>query len=94
MITSEHELKLSKSARATQLTGIFSTVNDEEPAMEGYITHKMECHPVCNSQYFMMKQQSLRDLKQQRVAEPLNNIVRNFKPVSNHIHNVSCVILC
>ncbi|KAM8713634.1 hypothetical protein ACLKA7_013885 [Drosophila subpalustris] len=87
MITSEHELKLSKSARATQLTGIFSTVNDEEPAMEGWITHKMECHPVCNAQYFMMKQQSLKSIKQQRTAEPLNNIVKNFKPVSSHIHN-------
>jgi len=44
LIAREHEIKASNSLRGTQSTGIISTVNDEEPAMEGWISHKMECH--------------------------------------------------
>lgn len=87
-IAAEHELKLCKTIKGARLTGIFSTIDDSDSAMEGWITHKMECLPVCNDQYLKMKQHSLRGVKPTRVAEPLNNIVKNYKPVSNHAHNV------
>ncbi|KRG07852.1 uncharacterized protein Dmoj_GI25583 [Drosophila mojavensis] len=45
-IASEQELKLCKTAEGTNLTGIFSTLDNEEPSMEGWITHKMQCLPV------------------------------------------------
>ncbi|KRG07828.1 uncharacterized protein Dmoj_GI26200, isoform B [Drosophila mojavensis] len=45
-IASEHELKLCKTAEGTNLTGIFSTLDNEEQSIEGWITHKMQCLPV------------------------------------------------
>ncbi|KRG07839.1 uncharacterized protein Dmoj_GI26999 [Drosophila mojavensis] len=86
-IASEHELKLCKTAEGTNLTAIFSTLDNEEPSMEGWITHKMQCLPVYNTQYLKMKEHYLRSAKPPRRVKPLNHIVNNYKPVSSHAHN-------
>ncbi|KRG07815.1 uncharacterized protein Dmoj_GI26339 [Drosophila mojavensis] len=86
-IASEHELKLCKTAEGTNLTGIFSTLDNEEPSMEGWITHKMQCLPVYNTQYLKMKEHYFRSAKPPRRVKPLNHIVNNYKPVSSNAHN-------
>lgn len=91
LCATEHELKLSKATSNTQTTGIFSTTDsDSESAMEGVIKYKMECLPVCNAQYLRMKQQACRNARCSHSAEAIGHIVSNFKPVSNHLHNVRC----
>ncbi|KRG07838.1 uncharacterized protein Dmoj_GI26878 [Drosophila mojavensis] len=86
-IASEHELKLCKTTEGTNLTGIFSTLDNEEQSIEGWITHKMQCLPVYNTQYLKMKEHYLRSAKPPRRVKPLNHIVKNYKPVSSHAHN-------
>ncbi|EDW60243.1 general transcription factor IIF subunit 2 isoform X1 [Drosophila virilis] len=87
LLASEHDLKLCKAIKGARLTGIFSTVDDTDSVMEGWVTHKMECLPICNAQYLKMKQQSIRGVRPMRSAEALNHIVKSYKPVSNHAHN-------
>ncbi|ALC41332.1 TfIIFbeta [Drosophila busckii] len=86
-IATELDLKISKSPSSAQRAGIFST-GDGETSIEGWVSHKMDCQPVCNAKYFEMKKESLRTSKHQRGAEPLVNFVKNYKPVSNHIENI------
>lgn len=89
LYATEHELKLSKNTSNGQTTGIFSTTDcDSESAMEGVIKYKMECLPVCNIEYLHMKKQASRSARNRHSAEAIGNIVRNFKPVSDHIENV------
>lgn len=88
LLASEHDLKLCKAIKGARLTGIFSTIDDTDSVMEGWVTHKMECLPICNAQYLKMKQQSIRGVRPMRSAEALNHIVKSYKPVSNHAHNV------
>lgn len=85
----EHELKLSKATPNAPTTGIFSTTEcDTDSVMEGLIKYKMDCLPVCNTEYLDMKQQSSRDARNRQGAKAIGNIVSNFKPVSNHVVNV------
>lgn len=94
LYATEHELKLSKATPNAQTTGIFSTTEcDTDSAMEGVIKYKMECLPVCNTQYLHMKKQASRNARNRHGAEAIGSIVSNFKPVSNHVENVR-LLLC
>lgn len=62
---------------------------NEKIYMEGRIVQKLECRPVVDDTYMKLKRESV-----QRAAEPkrkvmtLDRVVQNFKPVSDHKHNI------
>lgn len=57
--------------------------------MDGRIVQKLECRPVADEAYLSLKREAIR-----RAAEPartivkLDRIVQNYKPVSDHKHNI------
>ena len=58
--------------------------------MEGRIVQKLECRPFADKMYMDMKSESIRKAcvpKQQ--VQSLEKVVTNFKPISDHKHNVS-----
>lgn len=57
--------------------------------MEGKIVEKLECTPYADSIYMNMKAKTIKDYSQpKRKVEQLKDVVTNFKPVSDHKHNV------
>lgn len=62
----------------------------EKLYMEGRIVQKLECKPYADPTYYKLKSESIRKaLMPQRQVQQLKGIVQNFKPVSDHKHNVS-----
>lgn len=62
--------------------------------MEGRIVQKLECKPFADSIYYKLKSESIRKASvPQRQVQQLDKIVQNFKPVSDHKHNVSYFIV-
>lgn len=83
-----------------QLTNVFlATVTDavvpesEKLYMEGRIVQKLECKPYADTTYYKLKSESIRKASiPQRQVQQLDRIVQNFKPVSDHRHNVSSIL--
>lgn len=66
----------------------------EKLYMEGRIVQKLECRPYADPLYYKLKSESIRKASMpQRQVQQLDRIVQNFKPVSNHKHNVSIYAL-
>lgn len=62
--------------------------------MEGRIVQKLECRPYADNTYYKLKSESIRKASMpQRQVQQLDRIVQNFKPVSDHKHNVSIYVL-
>lgn len=62
----------------------------EKLYMEGRIVQKLECRPYADNTYYKLKSESIRKASMpQRQVQQLDRIVQNFKPVSDHKHNVS-----
>lgn len=61
--------------------------------MEGRIVQKLECRPNDDVTYYKLKSESIKKASMpQRQVQQLDRIVQNFKPVSDHPHNV-CLLL-
>lgn len=58
--------------------------------MEGHIKEKLEYRPYADNQYMKLKLESIRKASEPaRKVKRLTKIVHNYKPVSDHRHNVS-----
>lgn len=94
------EHKLDVSVVTKQTLGVFShsvptaTRDDVPPEseklfMEGRIVQRLECRPLGDNAYMKMKLESIRKASQPaRQVKSLEKIVHNFKPVSDHKHNI------
>ncbi|XP_013133988.1 PREDICTED: general transcription factor IIF subunit 2 [Papilio polytes] len=82
-----------------QSLGVFSHVvpattdavvpESEKLYMEGRIVQKLECRPYADNTYYKLKSESIRKASMpQRQVQQLDRIVQNFKPVSDHKHNI------
>lgn len=61
----------------------------EKLFMEGRIVQKLECRPYADKCYMKLKQDSFRQAAvPMRKVLSLDKIVQNFKPVSDHRHNI------
>jgi hypothetical protein len=76
-----------------QTLGVFSQVEGAEKIlMEGTIVEKLECRPYADATYMNMKAKSIKIAAQpKRKVEQLESVVSNFKPISDHKHNVSWI---
>lgn len=95
--------KLNASLVNQQTLGVYSQANLESGkagdeamsvsnnlCMEGRIVQKLECTPVADQAYMKLKLESIKKASiPDKQAVRLDKIVRNFKPVSDHKHNVS-----
>lgn len=95
------EHKLDVSVVTKQTLGVFShsvpSVDRKEDSapegeklfMEGRIVQRLECRPLGDNAYMKMKLESIRKASQPaRQVKSLEKIVHNFKPVSDHKHNI------
>ncbi|KAL4712979.1 hypothetical protein ACJJTC_012049 [Scirpophaga incertulas] len=96
-IPKEHRLDVTNETR--QSLGVFShvvpTMSDsvvpesEKLFMEGRIVQKLECRPYADNTYYRLKSESIKKASlPQRQVQQLDRIVQNFKPVSDHRHNI------
>lgn len=61
----------------------------EKLFMEGRIVQKLECRPYADNTYYKLKSESIRKASMpQRQVQQLDRIVQNFKPISDHKHNI------
>lgn len=57
--------------------------------MVGRIVQRLECRPQADKTYMQLKMESFRSAAQPaRKVQSLDRIVQNFKPVSDHKHNI------
>lgn len=57
--------------------------------MEGRIVQKLECRPYADKCYMKLKLESIKRASVPvRQMQTLERVVQNFKPVSDHKHNV------
>lgn len=57
--------------------------------MEGRIVQKLECRPVADAAYLLLKKEAVRKASEpERKVMTLDRVVQNFKPVSDHKHNI------
>lgn len=62
----------------------------EKLHMEGRIDEKLECRPHADDTYMKLKLESIKKACEPvRKVKQLDRIVLNYKPVSDHRHNVS-----
>lgn len=91
--------RLDVSAITHQTLGVFSHVipsnsdsvvpETEKLSMEGKIVQKLECRPYADNCYMRLKLESIRKASLPvRQVQQLDRIVQNFKPVSDHKHNI------
>ncbi|EAA04044.3 general transcription factor IIF subunit 2 [Anopheles arabiensis] len=96
-IPRDHRLDVSVVTKQT--LGVFShavTTTRDDPVpecekqyMEGRIVQKLECRPYADHCYMKMKLESIRKASQPaRQVKSLEKIVHNYKPVSDHKHNI------
>lgn len=97
-IPKDHELQVSTVTN--QMLGVFShdgpgsadevSSENEKLLLDGRIVQKMDCRPVVDNFYMKLKSESIKkaSVPERRVVR-LDRIVQNFKPVSDHKHNVS-----
>lgn len=97
-----HRLDVSTVTRQT--LGVFSHQPNSAPDaaateaeklfMEGRIVQKLECRPYADNCYMKLKQESIRKASvPQRQVQQYDKVVQNFKPVSDHKHNVRLSIV-
>lgn len=61
----------------------------EKLAMEGRIVQRLECRPYADTCYMKLKLESIRKASVPlRQVKQLEDIVHNYKPVSNHKQNI------
>lgn len=66
----------------------------EKLYMEGHIKEKLEYRPYADRLYMKLKLESIRKASEPtRKVKRLDKIVHNYKPVSDHKHNVSALII-
>ncbi|KAJ8670845.1 hypothetical protein QAD02_002104 [Eretmocerus hayati] len=92
--------KLDVTTVIQQTLGVFShsplssksdaiTPDSEKLSMEGKIVQKLECRPHADHVYMKLKRESIKKASiPQRQVQQLQRAVQNFKPVSDHKHNV------
>ncbi|XP_053685164.1 general transcription factor IIF subunit 2-like [Sabethes cyaneus] len=88
--------RLEPSVVAKQTLGVFShsvptvaTEPEAEQQVVGRIFQKLECRPYDDDCYMKMKLESIRRAAQPvRQTKSLEKIVNNFKPISDHKHNI------
>ncbi|GAB0092915.1 General transcription factor IIF subunit 2 [Sergentomyia squamirostris] len=96
-IPKDHRLDVSVVTKQT--LGVFSHVvpgksdevvpESEKLFMEGRIVQKLECRPYADNCYMKLKLESIRKASQPvRRVQSLEKIVHNYKPVSDHKHNI------
>ncbi|XP_071455320.1 general transcription factor IIF subunit 2 [Hetaerina americana] len=97
-IPKEHRLDVSTVSRLT--LGVFSHVvpsansdsvvpETERLSLEGRIVQKLECRPYADNCYMKLKLESIRKAYvPTRQVRQLDRIVQNYKPVSDHKHNI------
>nr|CAD7412728.1 unnamed protein product [Timema poppensis] len=97
-IPRDHRLDVSTVTRQT--LGVFSHITPssdsdsvvpetEKLSLEGRIVQKLECRPYADKTYMHLKLESIRKASQPiRQVQQLDRIVQNFKPVSDHKHNI------
>ncbi|XP_065172690.1 general transcription factor IIF subunit 2 [Atheta coriaria] len=96
-IPKDHRLDFSTVTQQT--LGVFSHMipektdsvvpETEKLFMEGSIVQKLECRPYADNCYMKLKLESIRKASVPTMqAKHMERIVQNFKPVSNHKHNV------
>jgi len=96
-IPKDHRLDVSLVTRQT--LGVFShytpaltdsiVPESEKLALEGKIVQKLECRPYADNCYMKLKVESIRKASvPNRQVKQLDRIVQNFKPVSDHKHNI------
>uniref|UniRef100_A0A1B6M496 General transcription factor IIF subunit 2 n=1 Tax=Graphocephala atropunctata TaxID=36148 RepID=A0A1B6M496_9HEMI len=97
-IPKEHRLDVSMVTKQT--LGVFSHYSpvpnsdaivpeSEKMCLEGRIVQKLECRPYADSCYMKLKQESIRKaMIPTRSVQQLDKIVQNYKPVSDHKHNI------
>lgn len=67
----------------------------EKLFMEGQIVQKLECRPYADTCYMKLKLESIKKASQPiRKVQSLEKIVQNFKPISDHAHNVKILRIC
>lgn len=97
-IPKEHRLDVSVVTKQT--LGVFSHMipdksddvvpESEKLLMEGRIVQKLECRPKADTCYMKLKLESIKKASMPlRQVQSLDKIVQNFKPISDHKHNVS-----
>lgn len=65
------------------------STESEKLFMEGRIVQRLECRPYADSIYMHLKRESIRKAAvPERKVQSLDKIVQNFKPVSDHKHNI------
>ncbi|XP_067013798.1 general transcription factor IIF subunit 2 [Anabrus simplex] len=91
--------RLDVSAVTHQTLGVFSHITPinmdsiipetEKLSLEGRIVQKLECRPYADNCYMKLKLESIRKASVPvRQVQQLERIVHNFKPVSDHKHNI------
>ncbi|XP_053687068.1 general transcription factor IIF subunit 2-like [Sabethes cyaneus] len=90
--------RLDASVITKQTLGVFShsdpavALQPEAERFEGRIVKRLECRPYDDNCYMKMKLDSIRKASQpRRQTKSLEKIVNNFKPISNHKHNIEYV---
>ncbi|XP_012284805.1 general transcription factor IIF subunit 2 [Orussus abietinus] len=97
-IPKQHRLDVTTVTRQT--LGVFSHLTPvsssdaivpetEKLFMEGRIVQKLECRPYADTCYMKLKLESIKRASvPQRQVQQLDRVVHNFKPVSDHKHNI------
>ncbi|XP_018323445.1 general transcription factor IIF subunit 2-like [Agrilus planipennis] len=96
-IPKDHRLDVSTVTQQT--LGVFSHMTptntdavvpeSEKLFMEGRIVQKLECRPYADNCYMKLKLDSIRKASvPTRKVKQLDKIVQNYKPVSDHKHNI------
>ncbi|XP_015114332.1 general transcription factor IIF subunit 2 [Diachasma alloeum] len=97
-IPKQHRLDVSTVSHQT--LGVFSHVagsnnsdavvpESEKLYMEGRIVQKLECRPNADNCYMNLKKESIKRASVPvRQIQQLDRVVQNFKPVSDHKHNI------
>lgn len=87
--------KKKKNFEKCNIFRILESKNDETNTeseklyMEGRIVQKLECRPNADKTYMALKKESIRKAAEpERRVQSLDRIVQNFKPVSDHKHNI------
>ncbi|XP_033207530.1 general transcription factor IIF subunit 2 [Belonocnema kinseyi] len=97
-IPKQHKLDVSTVTRQTlgvfahitPITGADEVVPETEKLfLEGRIVQKLECRPYADKCYMKLKRESIKKASvPQRQVQQLDRVVQNFKPVSDHKHNI------
>lgn len=82
---------ISTKCRYISATKTDSVVPETEKLfMEGHIKEKLEYRPYADNLYMKLKLESIRKASMPtKQVKQLDKIVHNYKPVSDHKHNVS-----